>query len=293
MTEQDVPQDNAIAAMVAAEIKAFTDGARGPAGDAVAFQGMVNRHEQFWKFCVDEDCMKPGHIARRGWVVVGPSMKSKKGAENFRQFRDMKHAEPLTKYGQYEVGYELHKNASARLPFGKFTPIVTAPGGINEFPKDQITAMGWHRNPVIKRARPDVADVVDVMCPFGCRTGVFASEDAKRQHVEAAHEKQMVSTALGEQISKPMEQIAALVAKQQGGGDATQIAAIVAAVMSAMNSSKGSNGSPAPVVDEVVDETAPDEDEPALPAGMMRGRDVLAAVESRVRTRGPRVPALA
>lgn len=287
MTELTESQGEVIAAAVAAEIKAFTDTARGSNGAAQEFQGMRNRHEQYWQFCTNEDCQKPGHIAERGYIKIGPSMKTNKGAEDVRRFRDTKHAEPLPKFGQYEVGYELHQNASSRLPFGKFTPIVTQPGGIAAFPREQIIEMGWHRNPLIRKARPDVADVVDVRCPFGCRNKLFATEEAKRQHVEAAHEKQMVSTALGEQISKPMEQIAALVAKQQGG-DPAQIASIVGAVMAAMNMN---STAPETVAVEEVPDTIEDADEPATGVNILSGRDIL--TDTRVRTRGPRVPALA
>jgi|SRR6185312_14294482 len=286
MTELTESQGESLAAAVAAELKAFTDTARGANGEAQEFQGMRNRHEQYWKFCADDNCQKPGHVSERGYIKVGPSMKTNKGAEDVRRYRETKHAEPLPKFGQYEVGYELHQNASSRLPFGKYTPLITQPGGIAQFPREQILEMGWHRNPLIRKARPDVADVVDLPCPFGCRNRFFATEDAKRQHIEAGHEKQMVSTALGEQISKPMEQIAALVAKQQGG-DPEQIGKIVAAVMAAMSP----DSTPAPVMPEAVVE-APDpfEEEPTVATNLLNSRDI---TDTRVRTRAPRVPVLA
>lgn len=282
MTELTESQGEALAVAVAAELKTYADTARGANREDQEFQGMRNRHEQYWRFCIDDGCQKPGHVSERGYIKIGPSMKTKKGAEDVRRYRETKHGEPLPQFGQYEVGYELHQNASSRLPFGKYTPLITQPGGIAAFPREQIIEMGWHRNPLIRKARPDVADVVDLPCPFGCRNKAFATEDSKRQHIEAAHEKQMVSTALGEQISKPMEQIAALVAKQQGG-DPAQIASIVAAVMAAMNPNSTVTAEEPVAVEEP--DTFGEFEEPTVATNILNSRDI---INTRVRTRGPR-----
>jgi hypothetical protein len=236
---------------VAEELKNFADKARGPVQEGHA--GMINRHEQYWRFCDRDTCMKPGHVKRRGFIVIGPSLKSVKGAFDHESFRNSKHATPLPQYGQYEVGYQLHQQWSEQNPFGRFTPIVTQPGGLAEFPREQIIDLNWHKNPIVLNARPDVADVPDLPCPFGCRGRFFTSEDAKKQHIEASHERQMVSTALGEQISQPMARISELIEAQQANSNGGNIAAIVAAVLQAMGQAPA-----APVADEVVSAEEPE-----------------------------------
>lgn len=218
--------------VIAEELDAFIKNARGKVPEA-GQGGMVNRHEQYWRFCTDETCMKPGHVKQRGFIKVGPSLKSRNGAIDFENYKSTKHAEPLPQYGQYEVGYELHTNYSARNPFGPFTPLISQPGGINEFPREQIIHYGWHRHEVIRKARPDLNDQMDVKCPYGCAGRLFPDEDAKLRHVQAVHDKQMISEAMTRPIEKMTEALKDTLARETGG-NTELVATVVAAVMAAM-----------------------------------------------------------
>ncbi len=105
-------------------------------------------------------------------------------------------------------------------------------------PAEQIVALGLHRFDDVKNARPDLAEAVDLECPYACTDGrgkrrLFSgmtkdiAQISVDQHVVAVHKDAIASRAVGETIANAM--------KDQGGANADTIAAIVAAVVQALN----------------------------------------------------------
>lgn len=107
-------------------------------------------------------------------------------------------------------------------------------------PASQIVSMGLHRDPEVKRLRPDVADVPEIECPYGCvieggARRVFAAttqEEAQKRcdmHVAAVHKEAVASQAVGNAIAK------ATSAKQGQEISPDLVAQIVAATVAALN----------------------------------------------------------
>jgi hypothetical protein len=102
---------------------------------------------------------------------------------------------------------------------------------------EQLVTLGLHRLPEVKAARPDLAEAVDLECPYRCMAGdkrrLFSglteaiAQQSVDQHVVAAHKDAVASAAVGDAVAKAMKTV--------GGGDTSQIAAIVAAVVAALN----------------------------------------------------------
>jgi hypothetical protein len=196
--------------------------------------GRQSREAKYWK--------KPD-----GWVTIGPT-RSTDGPEYLR-YLENKRYKPLPDFYGVEVvgekpgGGNSMCTANGKLQLRSFIKNggLTAidengeygPKGEYLLPRDQLIVLGMHRQPSIVAQRPDLADVEDVECPYGCidqatqKHRLFAYQTWCDQHIVAVHKDAIASEAVGKTIAKAMA--------NQGGTNAEQIAAIVAAVMQAMN----------------------------------------------------------
>lgn len=107
-------------------------------------------------------------------------------------------------------------------------------------PKEQIVEMNLHRLPGVREVRPDLETATDVSCPYGCideatrgpRLFSGVNEDAanrsRDQHIIAVHRDAMATRAMGQEMTKAIEQV--------GGNQLNPelIASIAAAVASVM-----------------------------------------------------------
>ncbi len=139
----------------------------------------------------------------------------------------------LSKHGHMQLrNFIANGGLTARDERGDYGPV-----GAYLMPREQLIALNMYRQPEVRAARPDVADMVDVPCPFSClafdgKGGVrqFSCEEHKNQHVVAAHPEAIASEAVGRSIAQSMKLF-----QGSGGIDATTIAAIVAATVAALN----------------------------------------------------------
>ena len=113
-------------------------------------------------------------------------------------------------------------------------------------PKEQLVELNLHRFPAIAAVRPDLADAVDLECPFSCpdeNTGTVRrfsgvekrfAQHSIDQHVAVAHKEAVASRAVGQAIAEALKTVTV---SQAGGSsmDPATIAAIVAATVQALN----------------------------------------------------------
>src|SRR3990167_7931575 len=113
-------------------------------------------------------------------------------------------------------------------------------------PKEQLVELNLHRFPAIAAVRPDLADAVDLECPFSCpdeNTGTVRrfsgvekrfAQHSIDQHVAVAHKEAVASRAVGQAIAEALKTVTV----SQAGGSSMNpatIAAIVAATVQALN----------------------------------------------------------
>lgn len=196
--------------------------------------GRESRQVKYWK--------KPD-----GWVAVGPTRQTD-GPEYLRYLENKKYKPLPDSYGVEVVGKPaamggtmMNANGRTRLLNFINNGGLDAVDNDGEYgkpgeyllPREQLIVMGMHRKPEVVAKRPDLAGIVDVECPYGCidqetsKPRLFAYQEWCDQHVVAVHKDAIASEAVGRTIAKAME--------KQSAGDPAQIAAIVAAVMAALN----------------------------------------------------------
>lgn len=227
-------------------------------------QGETRTHKpeeyMYWK--VREHPSRTGWKKRAGWIILGPGPGSVRGEEDVVRFSRIKEADPLYQFGSYEGGGGgnfgsdgqnplLVSGESSSHPYGSFTELFQKRGGIEAVPKTQLVALGFHRKPEIRAARPDVADVVDYECPLRCSsdaspTGVsiFSSQSACDQHMSVVHKQERQSELAARINADAINRIGERVAP---GVDPNLIAAIVSATVAAMNGAPVVAAAPTPI----------------------------------------------
>lgn len=178
---------------------------------------------QYWKKC--EGCAI--HTQEKGWVVLGPVM-SPNTAMEFAEYQNSKHATPLTQYGQYLTGRVPNQKYNITDAGERFRYIIEQ-DGIREFPIDQMIAYNWHRYEALQNIFPELKLVVDIHCEHGCVDRKFTSQDSYNAHINVMHKDVAQPEAIGRQFRAAIESM--------NGNSSDNIAAIVAAVMAAMQTS--------------------------------------------------------
>jgi hypothetical protein len=209
-----------------------------------------------------------------GWVTIGPT-RATDGPEYLRYLENKRYKPLPDFYGVEVVGKRVAEggsmcNANGSLQLRNFIKNggLTAKDEDGEFGKpgeyiltrDQLIVAGMHREPAVRAQRPDILDVVDVECPYGCidqktqKHRLFAYQEWCDQHIVAVHKDAIASEAVGKTIAKAMS--------AQQGVDTTQIASIVAAVMAALNPTQTAAVAAVAVEQDVLEEELPEEDKP-------------------------------
>lgn len=208
-----------------------------------------------------------------GWIVRGPDWQT--DAPKAQQYSQIKkfmelpdsfgkevnglRTSTITPNKPYTIGNE-HRWLQKFMENGGLTYIIKPNDGFGTpgtylMPARQIVALGLHRDERVKAARPDLNDVVDLECDYACldrmnRRRVFSGvtrEEAIRnldQHL-TSHKEALASRAVGNEIAKALSMGGIT---PQGG---TDIAAIVAAVVAALNPQP--QPAPAPEPEPVVE----------------------------------------
>lgn len=193
-----------------------------------------------------------------GWIARGPDIQT--DAPRWQQFTMVRHWKELPDSFGKEVqgipGGKIQPNHPGRngtehhwlLPFfqnGGLTYRCTEADtfgkpGEYAMPAAQLASMGLHRDPEIRKLRPDLDAVVEIECPYACvvestgrrRMFVAMTEDdalkACDAHVVAAHKEAIASKAVGDAIAR------ATGGKMGQTVDDSLVAQIVAATVAAL-----------------------------------------------------------
>lgn len=190
------------------------------------------REVMYWRIfaCTPDQCQ--AHKHSKGWISVGPKLSPQTAVE-YTEFMQNKHAQPLTKYGS-DVGLNPRGGGELQNPATRFDPILRTPGGINEFPDEQIIAYNWHKIPEVLATRPHLADVPDIKCEYGCPNHSFNNEAAYNKHLRAMHQEVSSAKAVGDQVGKLLE-----VNRVNTGLNTTELAAAIATAVMQFEANKG------------------------------------------------------
>lgn len=189
------------------------------------------KHYAYWRYCVNEECVEPGHIARRGWITIGPSKVNKSGPPQALEFAEAYHAESL----EDEYGPMLHndtREAGPRQvneipgnPAAWLEHMFRKPGGFNEVPAEQWKALKLYKSARHARHRRDVTFSDMIACNL-CAPGPsqmsreFVSREHLDAHNESAHKQERSSMAVAEAMGRVMNE------KGDGGSTAALLSMI-------------------------------------------------------------------
>lgn len=157
---------------------------------------------QYWHKCVG--CSY--HTEELNWVTTGPVMQPRTAIE-YTEFQSNKHATPLNKYGAWTIGKVNGQKYDLTNPPTRFNYIIEN-GGILEFPLDQMIAYNWHRIPVICAVRPELNNVVDIPCEYGCSGRKFVGFENYRNHLNVMHKDAIQPEAIGKQFKDAINMLA-------------------------------------------------------------------------------------
>lgn len=159
-----------------------------------------NLQLQYWKNC--SGCQV--HTEQLGWIVVAPAMGELSTQDYYVQLNH-KHRTSLEKYGKWIVGSSPKNNGiDLTIPEHRFDALILNEG-IHEMPLDQMIAYNFHRNPVMVKYFPALADVVDYGCEY-CNK-LFNNQDGLRKHIRIWHSDVAQPKAIGQEISKAIEAV--------------------------------------------------------------------------------------
>ena len=208
---------------------------------------------QYWKKCDKPRCRVHtnkhlGYNPESGWVTIGATNES--APMEHAQMINEKHMTPLPQYGWAGTG-----EGSELLRKDTRWNQILSKGGLIEFPRDQIIAYGWDKEPIVRQFRPDVLGVKRIECPYGCKNKDWAIDEegadkAFKTHVKIVHPSVEGPAATAKALSESMEifskQLATDLATKSNGVDPAMIAAVVAATISALESNRAGNPVPVP-----------------------------------------------
>ena len=173
--------------------------------EARIVEGRVNRQIMYWRACpsrLHPNCEQ--HKNNQDFIIMGPAM-SRYTSQEYSDFIDVKHAEPLTQYGSQEAG-DMWK---AETRFGQ----IIAKGGLKEFSIQQMVDLGWHELPGVLAARPELKGAVTLLCPQKCARRKFygitleQAQGSLTKHMAVMHRDTVGPAAIGAEMAKAISQI--------------------------------------------------------------------------------------
>lgn len=182
------------------------------------------RAVQYWRMWTDDPDNK-----RHNWINVGPSLNPSTAVE-YTEFMEKKAAQPLPEYGKYDGVKNLAQGIDRSEPYGsttRYNPLLRQ-GGLKEFPRSQIIALGWHRKPEfleeLIKLDETFADVEQFVCDIDGK--VFNSQRELQTYMRAMYPESANSAVLGAEMSKAITQMPGA----GGGIDAEQMMQILTAL---------------------------------------------------------------
>jgi len=235
---------NHLAAESAAEFSADLDRGK-PIDDGIDKSW---KHFAYWRYCVNEDCLHPGHIERRGWIVIGPSKVNRHGVAQAQEFAEAYHAVSLEDiYGPMpqnpvgtagpRQGSEIPGNPAAWLEH-----MFRQPGGFKEVPAEQWKHLKLYRSKRHAKHRPDVSlndmTICKICPPFPSpMSREFVERAHFDAHTESVHQNERQSMAIAEGVGR------AMATNNRSDTGNTELLALIAELRSELNELKNAKES--------------------------------------------------
>lgn len=184
----------------------------------------------YWKKC-------PGcatHGSSLGYIMIGPYPNQFALAESW-EFSNSKHAQQLSREYVRPGPGGIHPNDELTNSVTRWNPLIRN-GGLKEMPIAQMIEYNWHRIPAFQELFPELKDVVDIPCEYGCpQTGpnarIFTHPEHYKNHVSVAHKDIQAPKAIGDAVR---EAITHVVGQSNSNMDPASLASIITAVMENM-----------------------------------------------------------
>lgn len=122
------------------------------------------RHYMYWAKCDRPGCHE--HREQKGYLTHDVGYIGPGGAALVSDIQKNTHATPLPEFGQYVANNQAQHGARDNLepgmnsanynpnrPWGNFTDLFRAPGGVHRMPIEQFLQCGFHRDPILAAKR--------------------------------------------------------------------------------------------------------------------------------------------
>lgn len=185
------------------------------------------RHLTYWKMCENPRCPVEGHRERLGWITIDVATGGPFGPEQVTRYAQAIHGtnleNALGKPGGWpaptlaigEVGL-IWSEYDANFPWGPYSQLFMAKGGLAMMPIEQFCQLGFHRDPTLGPLRKaewsNLKWFVCDMCPEG--KAEYIREGYLEQHRQAAHKEHVSALAQARETAKVMKDFV-------GGGNNT------------------------------------------------------------------------
>jgi len=134
---------------------------------------LQKRHYTYWKNCEMPNCRISGHRSRRGHILIDIATGGPFGSQKVEEYAKAIHGTNLENALGKPGGWAANSIAmneagllwdgyDESFPWGPWTHLFMAPGGIKMMPIDQFCQLGFHRDPVLAPERQDEIDKMTV-----------------------------------------------------------------------------------------------------------------------------------
>ena len=192
------------------------------------------KHYTYWKMCENPRCPIEGHRMRSGHIFIAVATGGPFGFEQVDIVRKATHGtnleEAVGKPGGWaqnaidEVGL-LWTDYDGNFPWGSYTFLFRAKGGVFLMPIDQFVQEGFHRDPELAKWRQHEIDQLTLYKCGLCadETKEFLLKSHLDQHREVMHSGHAAALQNAAEFGKVSAQMLASLINTQSG-DATAIA---------------------------------------------------------------------
>ena len=173
------------------------------------------RHLTYWKMCENPDCRIEGHRERRGYITTDIATGGPFGHEQVTRYAQAIHGTnlevalgkpggwPMNSISLNEAGL-LWAEYDESYPWGPFTHLFMAEGGVYLMPIDQFCQLGFHRDPTLAKFRRREIEALTWytcdMCPDG--KAEYLKQNHLEQHRTAEHREHVSALANARETAK-------------------------------------------------------------------------------------------
>lgn len=174
----------------------------------------LRRHQAYWQFCPDPHCRVEGHRMRTGWIMVDIGSGGPHAGQQVADYAKLTHAvnleEALGKPGGWTFdpfGGEVElvwADYDSNFPWGPFTHLFMAKGGVYMMPIEQFCQLGFHRDPRLAPFRQaEIAQLTFYSCDM-CPDGAIEYTNAGHleKHRMTMHKEHVSALANARETAK-------------------------------------------------------------------------------------------